>query len=279
MSFPDIERYLSPTFRRAQRLCQHGFGEGLHKSTVEWQLYKASPRANIKLSSKLRPISTLSLRVRIPRPDWQNCLKSSPKLQNDSVCTQIIEPHSNFIPEQLEQKIRALEWRDLQLWCIEFVALAALGTGLIALVAPQMSWSVSPLVRHQHNLPQLIVGLTILLPLLNVYLFRQRTVLLGMRRRLTLQLQIAEATSSWSLCPTQIEARPRWRLQDLSLWSKNGMLGINDNIPFNLVTVLQNMSLGVQSRISSKRPMPISTLIKRIRRRVPTPNRLGHKRD
>jgi diguanylate cyclase (GGDEF)-like protein len=122
-------------------------------------------------------------------------LSATKELGNGSMCAQIIEQQPEFTPNQVEHKIRALEWRDLQLWCIELVALAAVATGLIVLVTPQMSWSAGIPVGHQHILPQLIVGLTVLLVLLNIYLFHQRAVLLATRRQLTLQLQIAERSA------------------------------------------------------------------------------------
>ena len=104
----------------------------------------------------------------------------------------VVERQPDLEPDRIEQKIRALDWRDLQLWGIGFVVLAVVAIGLVALIAPQMLWHISAIVGRQENIAQLIFGLTALLILLNVYLFQQRLILLRTRRELILQLQIAE---------------------------------------------------------------------------------------
>jgi diguanylate cyclase (GGDEF)-like protein len=110
-----------------------------------------------------------------------------------SVSTAIIaQQQPEVIPDHIEQNIRALDWRDLQLWCIGLVVLAVVAAGLIALVTPQMLSVVSAMIAHQQNIPQLIFGLTALLILLNVYLLQQRLALLQTRRKMIHQLQIAE---------------------------------------------------------------------------------------
>jgi diguanylate cyclase (GGDEF)-like protein len=106
--------------------------------------------------------------------------------------TLVPERQPEAAPERIEQKIRALDWRDIQLWCIGFVVLVVLAAGFVVLVTPQILWHVSAVVAHQQNVVQLIFGLTALLILLNVYLFQQRLVLLQTRRELIAQLQIAE---------------------------------------------------------------------------------------
>jgi diguanylate cyclase (GGDEF)-like protein len=111
------------------------------------------------------------------------------------VSTSVIEQQPEFTPDHIEHQIHALEWRDLQLWSIGFIVLGVVAAGLVVLVTPQMLWSVTAMVTHPHNIPQLIFGLTVLLVLLNAYLFQQRAVLLGTRRRLILQLQIAERSA------------------------------------------------------------------------------------
>jgi diguanylate cyclase (GGDEF)-like protein len=93
---------------------------------------------------------------------------------------------------QIEQKIRALDWRDLQLWLIALVAFLVIFAGFLALLTPQLSWQLSMVVAHDRNPPTLLVGLICLLVLLNVYLFRERRVLLATRRELILELQKAE---------------------------------------------------------------------------------------
>ena len=109
--------------------------------------------------------------------------------------TLAVERQPELTPDRIEQKIRALDWRDLQLWCIGFVVLAVVATGLLALIAPQMLWHMSAIIGRQENIGQLIFGLTALLVLLNVYLFQQRLVLLRTRHELIAQLQIAERSA------------------------------------------------------------------------------------
>ena len=106
--------------------------------------------------------------------------------------TLVAERQPEIAPERIEQKIRALDWRDIQLWCIGFVVLVVLAAGFVALLAPQLVWHISAAVARQQDIAQLIFGLTALLILLNLYLFQQRLVLLRTRRELIRQLQIAE---------------------------------------------------------------------------------------
>jgi diguanylate cyclase (GGDEF)-like protein len=92
----------------------------------------------------------------------------------------------------IEEKIRALDWRDLQLWLIALLALLIIFAGFVALLTPQLLGQLSMVVAHDQNLPSLLVGLICLLVLLNIYLFRERYVLLATRRELILELQRAE---------------------------------------------------------------------------------------
>lgn len=109
--------------------------------------------------------------------------------------TLVAERQPEIAPERIEEKIRALEWRDLQLWAIGLVVVSVLAAGLLALVMPQIVSHISAVVGRQENIAQLIFGLMALLILLNVYLFQQRLVLLHTRRELIVQLQAAERTA------------------------------------------------------------------------------------
>jgi len=108
------------------------------------------------------------------------------------VQTDVLEQQPEIAPERIEQKIYALDWRDLQLWYIGFVVLVVLAGGFVVLLMPQVFWHMDSVVARQQNIRELVFGLTALLVLLNVYLFQQRVVLLRMRRELIGQLQIAE---------------------------------------------------------------------------------------
>jgi diguanylate cyclase (GGDEF)-like protein len=93
---------------------------------------------------------------------------------------------------EIEQKIRALDWRDRQLWLIASLALLTISAGFLALLLPHILGQLSMVVAHDQNLPTLLVSLICLLVLLNIYLFRERNLLLASRRELILELQRAE---------------------------------------------------------------------------------------
>jgi predicted signal transduction protein with EAL and GGDEF domain len=93
---------------------------------------------------------------------------------------------------QIEREIRALDWRDLQLWLTGALVLLIIFAGFLALLTPQILGQLSTVVARDQNLPTLLVGLICLLLLLNVYLFRERQMLLTTRRELILELQKAE---------------------------------------------------------------------------------------
>jgi diguanylate cyclase (GGDEF)-like protein len=99
--------------------------------------------------------------------------------------------YENYAVE-IEQKIRALDWRDRQLWLIASLALLIISAGFLALLLPHILGQLSMVVAHDQNLPTLLVSLICLLVLLNIYLFRERNLLLASRRELILELQRAE---------------------------------------------------------------------------------------
>jgi diguanylate cyclase (GGDEF)-like protein len=98
-------------------------------------------------------------------------------------------------PENIAKELSALDWRDLQLWCIAAALLAVMAAGFLALLMPQLLWDVTASISHQANAPQLFFGLLALLILSNVYLFTQRLQLVRTRRELVHQLQVAERTA------------------------------------------------------------------------------------
>jgi len=95
------------------------------------------------------------------------------------------------LPEQLSKEMKALDWRDLQLWGIGACVLFALATGFVLLLAPQLIWKFSA-STHSTNLPQYTWGLIALLLLLNAQTLHQRLRLQRMRAKLVRQLQAAE---------------------------------------------------------------------------------------
>ena len=96
-----------------------------------------------------------------------------------------------LLPEQLEEQIKALDWRDLELWGSGACVLLALAAGFVLLLAPRIIWKVgdSP---HVSNLPQYTWGLVALLFLLNAQTLHQRFRLKKIRANLIGQLQLAE---------------------------------------------------------------------------------------
>ena len=82
---------------------------------------------------------------------------------------------------QIEQKLRALDGRDLQLWSMALIIVVVISAGFCALVAPQLASHFNAVVRHDQNFVVLFVGLICLLFLLNIYLFQERQLLLRMR--------------------------------------------------------------------------------------------------
>lgn len=95
------------------------------------------------------------------------------------------------LPEQLEKDIKALDWRDLQLWGIGACVLFALAAGFVLLLAPQLIWKFSA-SAHSTNLPRYTGGLVALLLLLNAQTLHQTLRLQKMRAELVRQLQAAE---------------------------------------------------------------------------------------
>ena len=65
--------------------------------------------------------------------------------------TLVTEQQPEIAPEQIEEKIRALDWRDLQLWAIGFVVLTVLTVGLLALVMPQVVWHISAVIAPRRT--------------------------------------------------------------------------------------------------------------------------------
>jgi diguanylate cyclase (GGDEF)-like protein len=98
------------------------------------------------------------------------------------------------LPEQVEKAIKALDWRDLQLWGIGACVLFAVAAGFVLLLAPRLLWEygTSP---HASNLPQYTWGLLALLVLLNAQTLHQRFRLQRTRMQLVRQLQSAERTA------------------------------------------------------------------------------------
>jgi diguanylate cyclase len=95
-------------------------------------------------------------------------------------------------PEQVEQDIQALEWRDFQLFGIAIVILLVIAAGFLALLMPQLIRKAEAQLSNRQEFTSLFFGLIGLLVLLNIYMFDQRIRLQRARRNLIHQLQRAE---------------------------------------------------------------------------------------
>jgi len=95
------------------------------------------------------------------------------------------------LPEHLEKQIKALDWRDFQLWAIGACVLCALAAGFILVLAPHLLWRFTE-TSHSANLPQYAAGLIVLLFLLNAQTLHQRFRLQRVRHQLMRQLHLAE---------------------------------------------------------------------------------------
>lgn len=98
-------------------------------------------------------------------------------------------------PQALERELRALEGRDLQLWCLVGLITLILATGFLGLLLPRVLWHVGTVVVTQQNVPVLFCGLLVLLLLLAIYMVQQRIHLTHTRRNLTSRLLQAERAS------------------------------------------------------------------------------------
>ena len=95
-------------------------------------------------------------------------------------------------PEQVEQDIQALEWRDFQLLGIAVLILLVIAAGFLALLMPQIIRKAEAQLANRQEFTSLFFGLIGLLVLLNIYMFDQRLRLQKARRELIHQLQRAE---------------------------------------------------------------------------------------
>lgn len=101
--------------------------------------------------------------------------------------------------EEVQQCIRALSSRDLQLWSIGLLILLVLATGFAALVAPNLMWENHALVISTRYLPQLFFGFIALIILFNVYVLAQRRELNTSRQELISELMFAQRVQNSSL--------------------------------------------------------------------------------
>jgi diguanylate cyclase (GGDEF)-like protein len=100
---------------------------------------------------------------------------------------------------RLQQEIRALEGRDLQLWSIGLLMLVVVAAGFIALILPNVMWNMGELRVAGRYLPQLFFGFISLIVLFNVYAFHQRHLMTVTREELVRQLVRSEAAEQMAM--------------------------------------------------------------------------------
>jgi len=111
------------------------------------------------------------------------------KLQRD------VKKRPQAMTDVLDKQMRALDWRDLQLWGLTALLLLVVGAGLVTLTAVPAILELGSTLAHQRNLPQLVVGLITLLVLLNIYTLHQRIRLQKTRHLLFEKLQTVQSIS------------------------------------------------------------------------------------
>jgi diguanylate cyclase (GGDEF)-like protein len=101
--------------------------------------------------------------------------------------------------ERLQQEIKALEGRDLQLWSIGLLMLVVVAAGFVALILPNVMWELGELRVAGRYLPQLFFGFISLIVLFNIYALQQRWVLRTTREELVRQLVRSEAAEQLAM--------------------------------------------------------------------------------
>ncbi|MBI1941721.1 MAG: GGDEF domain-containing protein [Acidobacteria bacterium] len=101
--------------------------------------------------------------------------------------------------ERLQQEIKALDGRDLQLWSIGLLMILVVAAGFVALILPNVMWGLGELRVAGRYLPQLFFGFISLIVLFNVYAFHQRWLLRNTREELVRQLVRGEAAEQLAM--------------------------------------------------------------------------------
>ncbi|HYX68280.1 MAG TPA: diguanylate cyclase [Terriglobales bacterium] len=92
-------------------------------------------------------------------------------------------PEAALHPE-VQQKMRRLSSRDLQLWLLALLVLLVTVGGVVAIVLPNISWNSASLRVESRYLPQVLFGLVGLVILFNLYVLQQRRELNHAREQL-----------------------------------------------------------------------------------------------
>jgi len=101
--------------------------------------------------------------------------------------------------QEIQDNIRSLAGRDLQLLSIAMLLMVVLAGGVLALVYPDLTSAPRAFQANPHLLPQLFFGLITLIVLFNVYIVMQKRDLGATRRRLVEELIFNERMEAVSL--------------------------------------------------------------------------------
>jgi diguanylate cyclase (GGDEF)-like protein len=101
--------------------------------------------------------------------------------------------------QEIQDHIKSLSGRDLQLFSISLLLLVVLASGVLALIFPNLMSAPKTYQANAHLLPQLFFGLITLIILFNVYIVMQKRELGATRRRLVEELIFNERMEAVSL--------------------------------------------------------------------------------
>jgi hypothetical protein len=116
---------------------------------------------------------------------------------------------------EVQNEIEALTGRDLQLWSIVLVMSVVLFLGFMAVALPPLAPGARSMKIEAAYLPQLFVGLAVLIILFNLYIIRQKQVVNVTRRALIREAVYSERLESFSLIDPHTQLLNRQALEKL----------------------------------------------------------------
>ena len=117
--------------------------------------------------------------------------------------------------EEIQQQIKQLSGRDLQLWSIGILVMLILTSGVLALIVPNLFWAQRVIHVEHSYLPQLFFGLICLVVLFNIYLLAQKKNLNTTRLALIRELVLNERLESLSLIDPLTQVLDRRAMNEL----------------------------------------------------------------
>lgn len=121
------------------------------------------------------------------------------RIPDPQIDTRHLEDEEYQQAKRVLQSIEALEGRDRQLWSIGALVMLVLVCGFFALVLPNLTRQIEGIHVEKLYIPQLMLGLVVLIVLFNIYVLDQRKALRSSRAELVRQLVRSEAAEKLSL--------------------------------------------------------------------------------